>query len=339
MTTAFANGRKLLLILATCLVFRVSAFIRMTCPQRLVAERVDPLKAPGEISGHTHTVSGGNGFGFTLDYNQARSSSCSSCLIKQDMSNYWTPALYYRAQNGSFTLVPQDSIGDSKSHAMNIYYVQQPGPNNDKLQAFPKGLRMMAGDAMKRNFTGDNAARAISFSCLDYSKAPPPYVNEIPNYNCPSGLRAQVYFPSCWAGGDQVDSDDHKSHMAYPVEAYDSGNCPSSHPVHLMSMFFEVTWRTDFFKDDWYGSDHPFVFAQGDPTGYGFHGDFVRQPQPNPGVSVLGALISTRSMAGTFPLFSPSSTLAMTNKGTCRRAHPSNCTPTKRPRPARFPRH
>lgn len=59
------------------------------------------------------------------------------------------------------------------------------------------------------------------------------------------------------------------------TEGYDSGDCPSTHPVHLVSMFYEVTWRTDYFKDQWYGSEHPFVFSQGDPTGYGFHGDFV----------------------------------------------------------------
>jgi hypothetical protein len=25
----------------------------------------------------------------------------------------------------------------------------------------------------------------------------------------------------------------------------------------------------------WYGANHPFVFSNGDPTGYSFHGDFV----------------------------------------------------------------
>ena len=75
---------------------------------------------------------------------------------------------------------------------------------------------MLAGDKSKRNFTGDNAAKAISYSCLDYSKPAPPYVNEIPNTSCANGLRAQVYFPSCW-DGKNLDSDDHQSHMAYPV--------------------------------------------------------------------------------------------------------------------------
>lgn len=112
-----------LLSLTLCLVVPSSAYIRMTCPQRLLAERIDPLVDPGKIAAHVHTAAGGNGFGFTETYDQARNSTCSSCLIKEDMSNYWTPTLYYKSQNGSFTMVPQDGIGDMKSNAVNIYYV------------------------------------------------------------------------------------------------------------------------------------------------------------------------------------------------------------------------
>merc|ERR1711939_1027884 len=67
-----------------------SAFWRMGCPGRLTLERIDPLFAPGSVSGHVHTVSGGSGFGFDTDYEQLRSSACSSCPIKQDLSAYWT---------------------------------------------------------------------------------------------------------------------------------------------------------------------------------------------------------------------------------------------------------
>jgi hypothetical protein len=84
----------------------------------------------------------------------------------------------------------------------------------------------------------------------------------------------QVYFPSCWDGVN-LDSSDHKSHVAYPNQTYDNGPCPASHPVRLMSIFYEVTWNTGLFSNMWYGSGQPFVLAQGDPTGYGLHGDFV----------------------------------------------------------------
>ena len=57
---------------------------------------------------------------------------------------------------------------------------------------------------------------------------------------------------------------------------YDNGACPKSHPVQLISIFYEVTYQTGNFADRWWSNQHhPFVFAQGDRGGFGFHGDFV----------------------------------------------------------------
>lgn len=151
---------------------------------------------------------------------------------------------------------------------------QRPGPNNDTLRAFPAGFRMLAGDPFKRNYTGDFEAQAISFVCLDYNGPQYPQPNGLPTMACPDGVRAQVFFPSCWDGVN-LDMPDHKSHMAYPIGNYNTGTCPSSHPVHMISLFYEVIYQTDNFE--FYGNN-PFVFAMGDPTGYGFHGDFVRPP-------------------------------------------------------------
>jgi Domain of unknown function (DUF1996) len=100
-----------------------SAFWRMPCPSRLVTERADPIVSPGIVSAHVHTIVGGNGFGFTMDYAQARSSKCSSCPIEQDLSNYWTPALYYHAQNGSFINVLQAGDGAGITGGMTVYYL------------------------------------------------------------------------------------------------------------------------------------------------------------------------------------------------------------------------
>jgi hypothetical protein len=148
---------------------------------------------------------------------------------------------------------------------------QRPG-DGEKLKAFPEGFRMLAGDPFKRNFTGGLDAKAVTFACIGANKAE---TNGLPNYKCPGGLRAQVFFPSCWNGKD-LDTPDHKSHMSYPVgEHADSGSCPPEFPVHLISIFFEVLYDASKFDSEWDGDQHPFVFAQGDSTGYGFHGDFV----------------------------------------------------------------
>ncbi|CAD0023807.1 unnamed protein product [Aureobasidium pullulans] len=177
-------------------------------------------------------------------------------------------------QNGSFENVHQSGDGTGVYGGMTVYYLQRGGPNNDELKAFPEGFRMLAGNPFKRNHTDDFASEAVSFVCLDYSGGSST-TDGLPDKKCPDGLRAQVFFPSCWDGVN-LDSADHMSHMSYPVGgSYDSGKCPDTHPVHLISIFYEVNYNTGDFDDEWYGSGQPFVFAQGDPTGYGFHGDFV----------------------------------------------------------------
>jgi hypothetical protein len=188
------------------------------------------------------------------------------------MSNYWTPELYVHKKDGTFQPVP--GMGDPRdtTGGMAVYYLQRPSPATEKLTAFPAGFRMLAGDSYKRSGGTDLATQGISFACLGANK---PETNNMPSYNCPDGLRAQVFFPSCWNGRD-LDSPDHKSHMAYPNSTnYNNGPCPSTHPVHMISLFFEILYDTSPFLDQWTGSQHPFVFANGDATGYGYHGDFL----------------------------------------------------------------
>ena len=45
------------------------------------------------------------------------------CPIKQDLSNYWTPALYYQAEDGTFESVPQSGDGGGTLGGMNVYYL------------------------------------------------------------------------------------------------------------------------------------------------------------------------------------------------------------------------
>ncbi|KAI8943290.1 hypothetical protein NX059_001310 [Plenodomus lindquistii] len=272
------------------LIATANAFFRMSCPGRIVRERLDPVVAPGAISSHVHTISGGSGFSANMTYEDARASKCSSCEIKvylvpphavldqqptttqEDKSNYWTPTLYARLRNNSFTPVPVAGDHSDTNGGMTVYYLQRPANTTDTLTAFPPGFRMLAGDPSKRSLTNDQASHAISFACLGH---PGPETNNIPPYPCPNGLRAQVFFPSCWNGRD-LDTRDHKSHMRYPVShTYDSGPCPADFPVHFISLFYEVLYDTARFADEWDGDQHPFVFSNGDPTGYGFHGDFV----------------------------------------------------------------
>lgn len=62
------------------------AFFRMSCPGRIVRERLDPIVNPGGVSGHVHTISGGAGFSSSMTFEDARASKCSSCEIKVILS-------------------------------------------------------------------------------------------------------------------------------------------------------------------------------------------------------------------------------------------------------------
>jgi Domain of unknown function (DUF1996) len=136
---------------------------------------------------------------------------------------------------------------------------------------------MLAGSPAKRTATTDVAGQAVHMKCLgdggnvDFPGFPPK--------PCSGGIRAEIVMPSCWDGVN-TDSSDHKSHVAYPVGKVQGGKCPDTHPKRLFSLFYEVTYRTDAFANMWYGDAQPFVFANGDPTGYGFHGDFVSLHAP-----------------------------------------------------------
>ncbi|CAL1698952.1 unnamed protein product [Somion occarium] len=237
--------------------------------QELVVTRLDPVVNPGTVGSHVHSITGGSGFGETYDYDSLVQSQCTKIVVPQDKSNYWTPKLYhFNKQNASLTAMP---------NSFNIYYLVRGDQTGDKIKAFPKGLKMVAGDPTRKTYdASSHADQAISYVCLDYSGAHngDPEWNERPNFfqhNCPNGMRAQVFFPSCW-DGKNLDSPDHKSHMSYPVENYNNGRCPSTHPVHLVSLFYEMIISVDQFSYDGPGS---WVWASGDTTGYAFHGDFT----------------------------------------------------------------
>ncbi|MCJ1341011.1 hypothetical protein MMC09_006307 [Bachmanniomyces sp. S44760] len=251
----------------------VNAYWRMPCPGTLVTERLDPIVAPGKASTHAHTVLGGNAFAATMDYDTTQKSTCSSCSIAGDQSNYWIPTLYYRSQNGSLTSV--DMAGNGQGGT--VYYFQNrassPLPGVQP-QAFPKGFRMTAGNPELRAPSAAIAGMSIDYACIDYN-AHNPEVTSFPNMECPDGLRAQVFFPSCWVGNNVLDSADHQSHVAYPVGGYNGGVCPASHPYPLVSIFYEFLYDVNPQKYPRYGSGQPFVWSMGDTTGYGLHGDFI----------------------------------------------------------------
>lgn len=178
---------------------------------------------------------------------------------------------YFQWANGSFTNV--DAVGGGL-----IYYLPRNHPSDTtNVTAFPDDFRILTGSPFKRTYDGSDVAQAIGWNCLGapVSATRQPY---LPPYNCPNGLRAEIRFPSCW-NGVNGQSADFSSHMAYPIGG-ESGPCPSTHPVRLVTLFYEIMWSVDPWnsrRGQALNSTQPFVLAQGDATGFGLHG-YVSKP-------------------------------------------------------------
>ena len=233
--------------------------------------RIDPIISPDSISSHVHKIAGGSNININSDYASMQNSTCSSCEITADKSGYWTPQLYYEYKNGSFGEVPNSG--------MVVYYLGR-GVNQANIVPFPEGFRVLSGSMTERSYdnntlTWGNAtypprpiSDRVSFNCIDQDGpyAEQPYMWRT---NCSDGLRAQVHFQSCWDGINLYKSD--QSHVAY-MSQIDNGVCPPGYPVQFVHLFFEVLYLVNNIDQSDGGR---FVFAMGDPTGYGFHGDFL----------------------------------------------------------------
>ncbi|KAH8788055.1 hypothetical protein F5883DRAFT_513830 [Diaporthe sp. PMI_573] len=222
--------------------------LRFECSQ-LVIERLDPLVNPGMIpSPHVH---------------QIVASTCTSCTFSEDFSNYWTAVLYFRARNGTYKRVPQyPSEGLTGDGGITVYYIASPDASVN-VTAFRPGFRMLVGNAAADSPTSEPKTLPTGF--------------------CVGGIRSVITFPSCW-DGKNLDSADHMSHISYPnpdpshngVGA--EGVCPSTHPVKIPQVMYEVMWDTRPFnnKELWpEDGSQPFVWSTGDEHGYSQHGDYV----------------------------------------------------------------
>ncbi|KAF5335312.1 hypothetical protein D9611_011759 [Ephemerocybe angulata] len=224
--------------------------------------------------------------------------TCTTCRFKEDNSNYWTMAMYFKHRNGSFIRVPQ--IANENTGApdggMTIYYIEPRAPTKNRtVTIFPQGFRMRVGNpALRSNIYGMNhpAVNQTTMRCWDGSGIGPGTPSTgatdsrgFPTGPCKGGIRSQVYFPQCWDGVN-LDSADHESHVSHPVGAQaPDGNlmfgtdCPESHPVRIPLIFMETVWDTKPFTDPslWpaEGEEQPLVWSMGDPTGYGHHADYI----------------------------------------------------------------
>ncbi|MEU4219837.1 DUF1996 domain-containing protein [Actinoplanes sp. NPDC026623] len=221
---------------------RVAEFLA-DCPysHRLPDDPIVFPSMPG--ASHMHSFFGStvtNAYSNVTDLLNANS----NCNPSIDRSSYWIPTFY----NNNVPVEPTTGI---------FYYLGE-GVSDAQIaqtQPLPLGLRIVAGNAKA---TGPNDNTISRWSCL--------HAGEVGSSHdfvtCPAGTMLESYldFPHCW-DGVHLDSADHKSHMAYPV----NNACPASHPVVVPKLRQVMRYPV---------SGNPAGFRLASGPGYTMHGDF-----------------------------------------------------------------
>jgi hypothetical protein len=183
----------------------------------------DPIVFPRQMGlSHNHTYFGNtstNAFSTAGTMRGGRT----TCSLRADTAAYWVPTLLVDGR-------PVEPLGAT------VYYVRR---TLDRVQAFPAGLQMIAGNAAARDPQGlgitlwSCAQRGVRASAT----IPTCSVGSRSLNSRRSGLRLQVNYPNCW-NGSTLDSANHRSHMAYSVR----GACPASHPVAVPALIIVVRY-------------------------------------------------------------------------------------------------
>jgi hypothetical protein len=247
----------------------------------LVIERADPILSPGIIpSNHVHSVVGGNGFAASMDFAQTQRATCATVSPVADKSNYWMPNLYFHdPHNGSFVRVPEQPY-----HKIYYKYGNGAGNYDTDITEFPKEFRMIAGNAFFRSdqgFAMGPYGSELGWFCHGGNDAKGNYHPDINAVGfptgftaCPNGFASAITMPSCW-NGEPFNTSNPSAHMAYPI-ADGLAGCQAPHNVARFPQIFAEYWlNIDTFDGLYTAQDQPFVLAMGDPTGFGFHIDFV----------------------------------------------------------------
>jgi hypothetical protein len=242
----------------------VGAF-RFTCrPSHEASD--DPLVYPGQPGkSHLHEFFGNTAVNANTTYTTLRTTGESTCGNKVNRSGYWQPAMV----SASGTVLKPDEWA--------IYYKRAPAGSPECLRRatscvpIPTGIRFIYGYDM---LTGTPSTGSLFWKCVSTNADSPTMAGALAN--CPNGsqLEARIEAPDCWDGVN-VDSPNHRSHVAYGN--YDIGfyKCPSTHPVNIPQFTLGSLWAvTDALRTASLSSD------MGMPQGSSFHADYFEGWDP-----------------------------------------------------------
>lgn len=188
----------------------------------------DPIVAPNAPGGsHSHDFFGNTSTDNASTHQSLLAHGATSCNRTGDTAAYWAPSLI----DGASILQPQ---------RINAYY-RPGGKDPATIQPFPAGLKVIAGDSKA---TSAQPLRIVSWGCAATTDGMPAVKASATPVTCPfdgkgGGLKLRIRFPDCWNGAD-LDSADHKSHMAYSRK----GACPATHPLPVPQINMNVVYPT-----------------------------------------------------------------------------------------------
>ncbi len=243
---------------------------RMTCNMSKMGF-FDPIVYPGVAnSSHLHMFFGNTDITPNSTAASLASSGNGSCIGGTvNRTGYWVPALF--DSRTSQVITPDFAT---------IYY--KTGYNVDPaiVKEIPAGLMMIAGN--KNNVGGVqmiNELEVAVWGCENANRT-----NNGAIASCPVGDIATltISFPQCWDGVN-LDSPDHKSHMAYPVyrNPPQRSTCPSTHPVMLPIISEIFHWKVASGMDTNYWRLTSDMYSTSTRGGYSAHADWMNGWTPS----------------------------------------------------------
>jgi hypothetical protein len=167
---------------------------------------------------HNHEFYGNRTINLASTY-ASLSAGATACQDPHDKASYWHPTLYVA---GARAVLPKSTA----------YYTAH-GKSRGSMSPWPAGLKIIAGDS---HATAPQPTRIVYWGCGNGSSVSKvAYVPQCKSGD--TGLTVHVLFPDCWDGLN-LDSPDHKAHMAYSV----SNECPATHPVSLPTLIMRWQW-------------------------------------------------------------------------------------------------
>ncbi|MFK8043591.1 DUF1996 domain-containing protein [Congregibacter sp.] len=275
----------------------------------------DPIVFLGESdAAHLHRFYGN----MLLDENSTLetlfSSGDASCQGNTlNRSAYWIPALLAPSydeisgqreldENGEPAWQPVPAVVGGNEEAHEIFYYSAGIDDLDAIQPIPLGLKMIAGNhsAGPLNQQSTDVVRWHCQSWESSDGANPRWSTSIPACEAPDRVRMDIFFPSCWNGFD-LDSFDHKSHLAYPVSSGgpDGSVCPDTHPVPILRVSFHYAFgvKPDVYEPStqtssgWRLASDSYDLATAGPGGMSLHGDWFNAWHPEALQAVLDICI------------------------------------------------